>query len=119
MHLYDDIAEELISEGGRVAGFPWSLFFLLSLLFHFTLFLLFQQWGHWERSQSLSNEPLVQLVGPEALPSTPPKPKDLFFGTDRPEDLKSIPKSKETRLPPIPKSEQPALSKPSKEAISS
>lgn len=109
MHLYDGIAEELGPEGGGASRFPWVLFFLVSFLSHLCLLLILQQWGRWERSAAAPDDPMVQLVGPEALAPPLPKPRELLFGTDQEKDLRSIPKGKETRLPPIPKSERPGL----------
>lgn len=112
MHLYDDIAEELSPEGGPASRFPWMLFFLVSFLSHLTLLLLLQQWGKWERPAVAPSETEVQLIRPETLAPPVPKPRELLFGTDQEKDLKAIPKGKETRLPPIPKSERPGLPAP-------
>lgn len=107
MHLYDEIAEEVYPEGRETSRFPYLLFLFLSFLFHLSMILLIQQWARWEPIRVDSKSQVVQLVDPETL--APPKPKSLLFGTDREEDLKSIPRGKETRLPPIPKSERPGL----------
>ncbi|TAJ98462.1 MAG: energy transducer TonB [Candidatus Manganitrophaceae bacterium] len=107
MHLYDDIAKEVYPDGGPESRSLTLLFLFLSLLFHLSMLLLIQQWARWEPSRIESKDPFVQLVDPETL--APPKQKELLLGTDREEDLKSIPPGKETKLPPIPKSLQPGL----------
>jgi protein TonB len=107
MHLYDEIAREVSPEGRETSRFPYVLFLSLSFLFHLSMLLLIQQWARWEPARVASEDQVVQLVDPETL--APPKPRKLLFGTDREEDLKSIPRGKETRLPPIPKSERPGL----------
>lgn len=111
MRLYDEIAEEVYPEGRERSRFPCVLFISLSFLFHLSMLLIIQQWARWEParipSEGQPEDQVVQLVDPEVL--APPKPRSLLFGTDREEDLKSIPRGEETRLPPIPKSERPGL----------
>lgn len=107
MHLYDQIAKEVYPEGEAESRSLSLLFLFLSLLFHLSMILLIQQWARWEPARIEPGDPFVHLVDPEALPLAPPKPKGLLFGTNREEDLKSIPRGKETLLPPIPKSERP------------
>lgn len=109
MHLYDEIAEEVYPEGRERSRFPYVLFISLSFLFHLSMLLIIQQWARWEPARVDLEDQVVQLVDPESLSPAPPKPKSLLFGTDREEDLKAIPRGKETRLPPIPKSERPGL----------
>lgn len=109
MHLYDEIAEEVYPEGRERSRFPYVLFISLSFLFHLSMLLIIQQWARWEPARVDLEDQVVQLVDPESLSPAPPKPKSLLFGTDREEDLKSIPRGEETRLPPIPKSERPGL----------
>lgn len=107
MHLYDEITKEVYPDGRETSRFPYILFFSLSFLFHLSMLLLIQQWARWEPVRVDSEEQVVQLIDPETL--APPKQRKLLFGTDREEDLKSIPQGRETRLPPIPKSERPGL----------
>jgi protein TonB len=107
MHLYDDIAKEVYPDGRESSRFSYVLFFSLSFLFHLSMLLLIQQWARWEGPRIEPEDQVVQLIDPKTL--APPKPRSLLFGTDREEDLTSIPLGKETRLPPIPKSERPGL----------
>ncbi|HZR46224.1 MAG TPA: TonB family protein [Candidatus Manganitrophaceae bacterium] len=94
--------------------YPYGLFLLLSFLLHLTLLLLIRGWDFTKSPIKEKPDEFIQLVDPPSLPSLsapapPPKPPgDVLFGTDRPADLESIPKGKETHLPPIPKSTGPA-----------
>lgn len=89
----------------RAGRYPYGLFLLLSFLLHLTLFLLARGWDFEKAPVPIPDRPddFIQLVDPPA----PKKQEEVLFGTDRPSDLESIPKGKETRLPPIPKSTDP------------
>ena len=66
--------------------------------------LLWLGWAvRFSATHPLPSETIVQLVEPPAKP-----PPSVLFGTRNPEDLKKLPRGKTTRLPPIPKSENPA-----------
>ncbi len=84
--------------------YPYALFLLLSVLLHTTLLLLVRGWDVEKAPIKEKPDNFIQLVDPPA----PKKREEILFGTDRPADLESIPKGKETRLPPIPKGDGPS-----------
>lgn len=106
MHLYDNVAKRYgaLTQGARPSYGPFLCF---SFLFHLLMLLLIQNGDFFRPAPRELPNDFVQLVDPEALAPPPKRQKGILFGTDRPEDLKSIPPAKETRLPPIPKSTAP------------
>lgn len=68
------------------------------------MFLLIRDWDPGKPQMISKPDEFIQLVDPPVLK----KREEMLLGTDDPADLESIPKGKETRLPPIPRSEGPA-----------
>lgn len=90
------------------ASHSYALFLLFSFLLHLLFLFLVQHWDFLRPAPTAPSDQTVQLVSPETLFPPAKKTKEVLFGTDRPEDLKSIPRDKETRLPSIPKSLAPS-----------
>lgn len=106
----------LYADGGRQyraltpsARHYYGLFLIISILLHLLIFYFLQK-SDFHRPSPPPAEPeqQVELVNPETLAPPVKKQKEILFGTDQPEELKKIPLKKETNLPPVPKSLNPA-----------